>query len=72
MCICTCAGVFLAGVPLLRYGSKALKGGFDWLTWRQQLLIATIRDIQVSQLTAVYYSLEHDNISLSSCNNIIA
>ncbi|KAG5175281.1 hypothetical protein JKP88DRAFT_351617 [Tribonema minus] len=40
-------GVFLAGVPVLRYGRAVLGRGFDWVAWRRQLLIATIRDLQL-------------------------
>jgi hypothetical protein len=41
-------GLFLAGIPLLRYGRKIWDDGFDWAVWQRQLLIATIRDVQVS------------------------
>mmetsp|Transcript_9318 Transcript_9318/g.14024 ORF Transcript_9318/g.14024 Transcript_9318/m.14024 type:complete len:297 (-) Transcript_9318:26-916(-) len=40
-------GLFLAGIPILRYGKNAFNGGYDWLNWRKQLLIASIRDVQI-------------------------
>ncbi|CAM9483677.1 unnamed protein product [Discosporangium mesarthrocarpum] len=40
-------GLFLAGVPLLRYGFKGMKAGFDWPLWQRQLVVSTIRDFQM-------------------------
>jgi len=39
-------GVFLAGVPLLQHGLDIVKM-FNFASWKHQLLVATIRDLQI-------------------------
>ncbi|CAM9407652.1 unnamed protein product, partial [Phaeothamnion confervicola] len=41
-------GIFLAGVPVMRFGFGGIRaGGFDLAAWRRQLLVASVRDLQM-------------------------